>query len=70
MPPMKATLCLLATLCLRHDFITGTLHTDRIDPQLQGCVMLQSDSRPMRAVISNSFGFGGSNCSLIFGKRP
>jgi 3-oxoacyl-[acyl-carrier-protein] synthase-1 len=64
------TEAILATLCLRHDFIPGTLHTDRIDPQLQGCVMLQSDSRPLRAVISNSFGFGGSNCSLIFGKRP
>ena len=64
------TEAILSALCLQHDFIPGTLHTDRIDPQLQSCVMLQSESRPLRAVISNSFGFGGNNCSLIFGKRP
>lgn len=64
------TEAVLAILCLRHDFIPGTLHTERVDPQLQSCVMLQSESRPLRAVISNSFGFGGNNCCLVFGKRP
>ena len=64
------TEAILSTLCLRHDFIPGTLHTDRLDPQLQSRVMLRSESRPLRAVVSNSFGFGGNNCSLIFGKRP
>ena len=64
------TEAILAALCLRHDFIPSTLHTDQLDPQLQSCVMLRSESRPLRAVMSNSFGFGGNNCSLIFGKRP
>ena len=64
------TEAVLAILCLRHDFIPGTLHTERVDPQLQSCVMLHSESRPLRAVISNSFGFGGNNCCLVFGKRP
>ena len=64
------TEAILSALCLQHNFIPGTLHTDQIDPQLQSRVMLQSESRPLRAVISNSFGFGGNNCSLIFGKRP
>ena len=26
-----------------------------------------SENRPLERVISNSFGFGGTNCSLIFG---
>jgi 3-oxoacyl-[acyl-carrier-protein] synthase-1 len=64
------TEAILSALCLRHDFIPGTMHLNRLDPQLQSCVMLHSESRPLRAVVSNSFGFGGNNCSLIFGKRP
>ena len=64
------TEAILAALCLRHDFIPSTLHTDHLDPQLQSCVMLRSESHPLRAVMSNSFGFGGTNCSLIFGTRP
>ena len=31
--------------------------------------MLDSEYRPLQPVISNSFGFGGNNCSLVFGKR-
>jgi 3-oxoacyl-(acyl-carrier-protein) synthase len=27
-------------------------------------------ARPLSVVMSNSFGFGGSNCSLIFGRIP
>ncbi len=62
------TEAIVVALCLRHDFIPGTLHTDQIDSQLQSGVMLRSEFRPLRSVISNSFGFGGNNCSLIFGK--
>ena len=64
------TEAIVAALCLQHDFIPGTLHTRQIDPQLQSGVMLHSEFRPLRSVISNSFGFGGNNCSLIFGKTP
>ncbi len=64
------TEAILCAICLQHNFIPGTLHTNRVGSQLKSCVMLQSESRPLRAVISNSFGFGGNNCSLIFGKRP
>lgn len=64
------TEAILALLCLRHDFIPGMVRIDRLDPQLRSCIMLRSESCPLRSVISNSFGFGGNNCSLIFGKRP
>jgi len=30
-------------------------------------VMLDNREQPVRRVLSNSFGFGGNNCSLIFG---
>jgi len=65
-----ATEAILTLLCLRHDFIPGMVRVEQADPQLRSGLVLRSEFRPLRAAISNSFGFGGSNCSLIFGKRP
>lgn len=62
------TEAIISALCLRHDFIPGTLHTQTVDPQLRSRITLRGISQPVRRVISNSFGFGGNNCSLIFGK--
>lgn len=64
------TEAILALLCLQHDFMPGMVRIEQPDPQLRSAMMLRSESRPLRTVISNSFGFGGSNCTLIFGKRP
>lgn len=61
------TEAIVAALCLRHGFIPGILHSSRLDSRLQGRVVLTSEYRPLRQVMSNSFGFGGNNCSLIFG---
>jgi 3-oxoacyl-[acyl-carrier-protein] synthase-1 len=58
----------LSALCLRHDFVPGTVNTTTLDPRLQGQVIMKRMYCPLRRVISNSFGFGGNNCSLIFGK--
>lgn len=64
------TEAILSLLCLRHDFIPGMVRIEQADPQIRSAIMLRSEFRPLRRVISNSFGFGGSNCSLIFGRRP
>jgi 3-oxoacyl-[acyl-carrier-protein] synthase-1 len=58
----------LSALCLRHDFVPGTVNTTTLDPRLHGQVIMKGMYCPLRRVISNSFGFGGNNCSLIFGK--
>lgn len=60
----------IACLCLEHDLIPGTCNTQRIDPELGSAIQLQHSSRKLRRVMSNSFGFGGNNCSLIFGVQP
>lgn len=60
---------LITLLCLRHDLVPGTLNTTQIDPRLKCHVMLENETRPLAHAMSNSFGFGGSNCSLVFGKR-
>ena len=62
------TEAIFALLSLRHGFIPGTLQTQQQDPALQAS--LQRESRPANPtyILSNSFGFGGNNCSLLFGK--
>jgi 3-oxoacyl-[acyl-carrier-protein] synthase-1 len=57
----------MAALCLTRGLIPGTLNTTRLDPTLRSHVLLENQAQPVRRVLSNIFGFGGNNCSLIFG---
>ena len=57
----------IAAMSLTRGFIPGTVNTTRIDPKLRSHVLLENREQPVRRVLSNSFGFGGNNCSLIFG---
>jgi 3-oxoacyl-[acyl-carrier-protein] synthase-1 len=59
---------LLACLALDAGLVPGTLHTRRLDPALGADVRLASEARPLRHAMSNSFGFGGGNCSLLLGR--
>ncbi len=63
------TEAILVCLCLEHGLIPGTLNTHQRDPKLGAGVVLENRERPLRVALSNSFGFGGSNCSLLFGRR-
>jgi 3-oxoacyl-[acyl-carrier-protein] synthase I len=58
-----------ALLFLRDGFMPRSLNTRLKDPNIAGAILLESRQQPLRRVISNSFGFGGSNCSLVFGTR-
>jgi 3-oxoacyl-[acyl-carrier-protein] synthase-1 len=55
---------------LRQGFIPGSVGTETLDPAIHLNYQLKSSRAPVTKVLSNSFGFGGSNCSLIFGKQP
>jgi 3-oxoacyl-[acyl-carrier-protein] synthase-1 len=57
----------LSMLSIRHGFIPATLNTAELDPSLKVRIVLRNLAQPVRRVLSNSFGFGGSNCALIFG---
>jgi len=57
-----------ALLCLQHGLLPRSLNTEQIDPQLRAQVLLQTRSTELRRVLSNSFGFGGTNCSLLLGR--
>lgn len=54
-------------VCIQHGFIPKTLNSDDVDPDLQANIQTDSRQQKLKYVLSNSFGFGGSNCSLIFG---
>jgi 3-oxoacyl-[acyl-carrier-protein] synthase-1 len=58
---------IIATLALRHQFAPGSPHTGVIDPTFRCRYLLDAANLPLRRVLSNSFGFGGSNCSLVLG---
>jgi 3-oxoacyl-[acyl-carrier-protein] synthase-1 len=46
----------------------GTLNTAVLDPSCGPQLRLQNEPADIRVALSNSFGFGGSNCSLLFGR--
>ena len=64
------TEAIFVALCLEHDLIPGTLNTRQRDPKLGAGIVLENRERPLRMAMSNSFGFGGTNCSLLFGRSP
>jgi 3-oxoacyl-[acyl-carrier-protein] synthase-1 len=62
---LEAVICLLA---LRHQLMPGGLNTVTVDPTLEVNYLSANCTDALARVMSNSFGFGGSNCSLIFGR--
>ncbi|TCO38809.1 beta-ketoacyl synthase N-terminal-like domain-containing protein [Dokdonella fugitiva] len=54
-------------IMLREGFMAGSANIDELDPRAQGFpVLRESREAPLRSVMSNSFGFGGTNASLVF----
>jgi 3-oxoacyl-[acyl-carrier-protein] synthase-1 len=57
----------IAGLCIRQGFVPGCLGVTEVDPAFRARVLVDNVDTPVRRVLSNSFGFGGINCSLLFG---
>lgn len=54
---------------MQHDLVPPTINLDRQDPEcLLDCVPHQARERKLDHVMSNSFGFGGTNATLIFSR--
>ena len=57
----------IALLALRHGLMPAGLNLQEPDPALRMNYLRDNRAAPIGRVLSNSFGFGGSNASLIFG---
>jgi 3-oxoacyl-[acyl-carrier-protein] synthase-1 len=62
---LEAVICALA---LRHGLLPGSAHTQRVAPSLGFEYLCGNRQRPIARALSNSFGFGGSNCALVLGR--
>lgn len=62
---MEGVICALA---LRHGLIPAGVNTRQRDASIDVDYVLQNRTAPLKHVLSNSFGFGGTNCSLIFSR--
>lgn len=61
------TEAVIAAICIHRGLIPASLNTTEVDPAFTSRIVLKSREQPVARVLSNSFGFGGNNCSLIFG---
>ena len=57
-------------LMLQHDFIAPSINVDEPDPAVAGMplVIKTVENAGLRTAMSNSFGFGGTNATLVFRK--
>jgi 3-oxoacyl-[acyl-carrier-protein] synthase-1 len=58
---------LIAAMALEDQWLPGTLNCTRVDPVLRSGIVLHSQKHTLRYALSNSFGFGGNNCSVVLG---
>ncbi len=62
---LEAVICALA---LQNELAPAGINTRTRDPTLPVNYLLENHRAPLRHALSNSFGFGGTNCSLVLGR--
>jgi 3-oxoacyl-[acyl-carrier-protein] synthase I len=62
------TEAIICALALETGLLPGSVHTRQLDPQCRVDYLLENRPVSPRLVMSNSFGFGGTNCCVILGR--
>lgn len=56
-------------LMLQHGFIAPSINIENLDEKAEGLpIVREYEEADLDTVMSNSFGFGGTNASLVFSK--
>ena len=57
-------------IMLAHDFVTASANIETLDPEAVGLpiALKRIDNAGLKTIMSNSFGFGGTNASLVLRK--
>ena len=59
---------IMSVIAIGEGRLPGSAGTRTVDPKLRARYVVNGAVQPIARVLSNSFGFGGSNCSLVFGR--
>jgi 3-oxoacyl-[acyl-carrier-protein] synthase-1 len=63
------TEAIISMLAVEHGFVPGSVNTQRLDPAMAIDYRIENGAGKIDRVLTNSFGFGGSNCSLVLGRK-
>ena len=58
----------ISALALQHSLMPGGVNTGHVDETLTAHYIRHNRSAALTRVLTNSFGFGGTNCSVILGR--
>lgn len=53
---------------MKHGLLPGTLNCEEPDPEFVFPILQENTQKPVRYAMTNSFGFGGNNATLTFGR--
>ena len=59
---------IICALAIERGFMPGSVNTRTVDPSLGLRYLLDNRRQPLDIAMSNAFGFGGTNCSLLLGR--
>jgi 3-oxoacyl-[acyl-carrier-protein] synthase I len=59
---------IISALAIRNGFIPGSVNTQNVDAAMGLRYLLENEISSVDRVMSNAFGFGGTNCSLVLGR--
>jgi 3-oxoacyl-[acyl-carrier-protein] synthase I len=55
-------------MALERSMIPGSLNTTNLDEDMAINYQFENSAADIKYAMSNSFGFGGSNCSVVLGR--
>jgi 3-oxoacyl-[acyl-carrier-protein] synthase-1 len=58
----------ISALGILHGIVPGTTSMETLDPEFRSRYLAAPEQARLERTMTNSFGFGGSNCTLVLGR--